>query len=276
MHTTLGKTQRAALTLGAVTALTIVGAAAPAQAKGNEDNRGSDNRSTSLKSGKGHNDSWQAQADPDGDENGGVDQPGGSGGVNTDDQDGNNGSGNDSDCEDDNRGKGVPGHCKDKPGKDKPGKGQPSQPGEPGEPGTDEPSTDEPGYPGTSDEDDEDAPEQGESDGTDADEDADEDADDGTDTGSSTGPGTRPEAAPTTRPVVLGIERQASPSRGADVNRAATTAATTATTATTPAADTTGVLPNTGNNAALALMLAGGLGATAAGTVLLRRRRVTA
>jgi LPXTG-motif cell wall-anchored protein len=58
---------------------------------------------------------FQAQADPDGDANGGVDQPGGQGGVDTSAQDGNNGSGNDSDCEDDNRGKGVPGHCKDKP-----------------------------------------------------------------------------------------------------------------------------------------------------------------
>jgi hypothetical protein len=55
---------------------------------------------------------YQAQSDPDGMENGGVDQPGGQGGVNTSTQDGNNGSGNDSDCEDDNRGKGVPGHCK--------------------------------------------------------------------------------------------------------------------------------------------------------------------
>lgn len=59
---------------------------------------------------------FQAQADPDGMENGGVDQPGGEGGVDTTTQDGNNGSGNDTDCEDDNRGVGVPGHCKDRPG----------------------------------------------------------------------------------------------------------------------------------------------------------------
>lgn len=57
---------------------------------------------------------YQAQSDPDGMENGGVDQPGGQGGVNTSAQDGNNGSGNDIDCEDDNRGRGVPGHCKNK------------------------------------------------------------------------------------------------------------------------------------------------------------------
>jgi len=55
---------------------------------------------------------WQAQADPDGMDNGGVDQPGGNGGT-IGSQDGNNGSGNDADCEDDNRGRGVPGHCED-------------------------------------------------------------------------------------------------------------------------------------------------------------------
>jgi LPXTG-motif cell wall-anchored protein len=59
---------------------------------------------------------FQAQADPDGMENGGVDQPGGTGGVDTTTQDGNNGSGNDVDCEDDNRGVGIPGHCKDRSG----------------------------------------------------------------------------------------------------------------------------------------------------------------
>jgi LPXTG-motif cell wall-anchored protein len=58
---------------------------------------------------------FQAQSDPDGMTNGGVDQPGGTGGVDTTTQDGNNGSGNDADCEDDNRGVGVPGHCKDRP-----------------------------------------------------------------------------------------------------------------------------------------------------------------
>jgi hypothetical protein len=58
---------------------------------------------------------FQAQSDPDGMLNGGVDQPGGTGGVDTTTQDGNNGSGNDTDCEDDNRGVGVPGHCKDRP-----------------------------------------------------------------------------------------------------------------------------------------------------------------
>ncbi|WP_457112836.1 hypothetical protein [Marmoricola sp. URHA0025 HA25] len=57
---------------------------------------------------------FQAQADPDGMANGGVDQPGGTGGVDTTAQDGNNGSGNDVDCEDDNNGVGVPGHCRPK------------------------------------------------------------------------------------------------------------------------------------------------------------------
>lgn len=61
---------------------------------------------------------YQAQSDPDGMDNGGVDQPGGTGGVDKTSQDGNNGSGNDADCEDDNRGVGVPGHCKDRDSSD--------------------------------------------------------------------------------------------------------------------------------------------------------------
>ena len=44
-------------------------------------------------------------------ENAGADKPGGTGGVNKADQDGNNGSGNESDCEDDNNGTGTPGSC---------------------------------------------------------------------------------------------------------------------------------------------------------------------
>ena len=43
-------------------------------------------------------------SDPDGDSNGGPDKPGGSGGVDLADQDGNNGCGNDDDFEDDNNG----------------------------------------------------------------------------------------------------------------------------------------------------------------------------
>lgn len=58
---------------------------------------------------------FRAQADPDGLENGGVDQPGGQGGVDVTAQDGNNGTGNDSDCEDDNNGLGTPGHCRPAP-----------------------------------------------------------------------------------------------------------------------------------------------------------------
>ncbi|HYF46900.1 MAG TPA: LPXTG cell wall anchor domain-containing protein [Acidimicrobiales bacterium] len=46
-----------------------------------------------------------AQSDPDGATNGGVDQPDGAGGVDLADQDGNNGCGNDDDFEDDNNGK---------------------------------------------------------------------------------------------------------------------------------------------------------------------------
>jgi len=77
---------------------------------------------------------FQAQADPDGMTNGGVDQPGGQGGIDTTSQDGNNGSGNDADCEDDNRGVGVPGHCKDRG--DATTAGTPEVPGTPDLPGT--------------------------------------------------------------------------------------------------------------------------------------------
>jgi LPXTG-motif cell wall-anchored protein len=83
---------------------------------------------------------FQAQADPDGMENGGVDQPGGQGGIDTTSQDGNNGSGNDADCEDDNNGVGVPGHCKDRPGHVTP----PGGPDNPGTDNSDTPGTDTP------------------------------------------------------------------------------------------------------------------------------------
>lgn len=76
---------------------------------------------------------WQAQADPDGMTNGGVDQPGGTGGT-IGSQDGNNGSGNDADCEDDNRGQGVPGHCKDTSSAAQQGDVTPVQSSEPGVP----------------------------------------------------------------------------------------------------------------------------------------------
>jgi hypothetical protein len=51
--------------------------------------------------------SWpqgRSRSDPDGMENGGADKPGGSGGIDKADQDGNNGCGNDDDFEDDNNG----------------------------------------------------------------------------------------------------------------------------------------------------------------------------
>jgi LPXTG-motif cell wall-anchored protein len=83
---------------------------------------------------------FQAQADPDGMANGGVDQFGGQGGVDTSSQDGNNGSGNDADCEDDNNGVGIPGHCKDRPGHETPPAGEDTPP----QTGTDNPGTDVP------------------------------------------------------------------------------------------------------------------------------------
>ncbi|MGH3368767.1 MAG: hypothetical protein ACRDPR_02085, partial [Nocardioidaceae bacterium] len=72
---------------------------------------GSSTGSARGSASSGHDHRWQAQADPDGDENGGVDQPGGAGGT-IGAQDGDNGSGNDVDCEDDNNGiESVPGPC---------------------------------------------------------------------------------------------------------------------------------------------------------------------
>jgi hypothetical protein len=53
----------------------------------------------------------RSPSDPDGTLNGGVDKPGGEGGIDPSSRDGNNGSGNDADCEDDNRGVGTPGSC---------------------------------------------------------------------------------------------------------------------------------------------------------------------
>lgn len=90
-------------------------AAAQQKARQNQESR-EQRRSTSSqgRSAVAHEkpNDYQAQSDPDGMENGGVDQPGGTGGT-IGAQDGDNGSGDDVDCEDDNRGVGVPGHCDD-------------------------------------------------------------------------------------------------------------------------------------------------------------------
>jgi LPXTG-motif cell wall-anchored protein len=255
MRTTLGTAQRAALALGAATTFALLGVAAPAQAAPADHQ---DQRSTSLKEGRGHNDKWQAQADPDGDENGGVDQPGGSGGVNKDDQDGNNGSGNDSDCEDDNRGKGVPGHCKDKPDhKPTPAEDQPSTPdnGKPAETPAETPA-EAPASPST---------------GTPTFETpADTPAEVPTEVPAAAPDAPATPASPAaeetaaTTPEVLGVERTAAAGRApAEVTPARTKAA---------AASPAGVLPNTGADAFALALLAGGLGTIAAGTVLVRRR----
>lgn len=96
----------------------VYGAAAPAMAQPAHPHHGQADSHATPKTADGPTtftrpNNWQAQADPDGMTNGGVDQPGGTGGT-VGAQDGNNGSGNDADCEDDNRGQGVPGHCKAK------------------------------------------------------------------------------------------------------------------------------------------------------------------
>lgn len=258
MRTQTTRTTRAAVVLsGAVAALLLGGATAPAayaeapgkahgshgkahgshgkkaghakkaSAKSTGDRKaGGDNRSSSNKDGKGHNDQWQAQADPDGMENGGIDQPGGTGGYDPVGWDGNNGTGNDPDCEDDNRGKGVPGHCKDRPG-------TPAQ-----APGDTTPPTQTPNGPKSEEE-------------------------------SSTPEATDRPSAGGTDTVVLGIDRMAGPT-AAGRAPAAVEAAEVA-----PAAEATGVLPNTGADAAMLAMLAGGVAAAGAGTVLVRRGRAT-
>ncbi len=255
MRTHATRTTRAAVVLsGALAALLIGGTAAPAayaeapgkshashgkrvghakkagSAKASHDRKsGGDHRASSNKDGAGHNDQWQAQADPDGMENGGIDQPGGNGGYDPKGWDGNNGTGNDPDCEDDNRGKGVPGHCKDRPAR-------PAEAATPGSPSAKptspqaegESSQETPGLTGASPSDDS-----------------------------------------TTVTDVLGIERHVS-STAAGRAPAVADAAEAA-----PAAEAAGVLPNTGADAAMLGLLAGGLAAAGAGTVLVRRGRAT-
>ena len=68
----------------------------------------------------------RSQSDPDADSNGGLDKPDGDGGINTADQDGNNGCGNDQDFEDDNNG-----WCGRKPHPNKPETPEGGTPGGP-------------------------------------------------------------------------------------------------------------------------------------------------
>jgi LPXTG-motif cell wall-anchored protein len=250
MRTHATRTTRAAVVVsGALAALLIGGTTAPAahaegpgkshashgkrvghakkagDAKASHDRKsGGDNRASSNKDGRGHNDQWQAQADPDGMENGGIDQPGGNGGYDPKGWDGNNGTGNDPDCEDDNRGKGVPGHCTDRAA-------TPASPQVEGES-----SHETPGLTGAS------------------------------------------PAESTTVTDVLGIERHASSTAAgrAPVAAGAAEPAEVADAAeVAPAAEAAGVLPNTGADAAVLGLLAGGLAAAGAGTVLVRRGRAT-
>lgn len=242
---TMHRTRTAIATTGAITALLIGGAAAPATAAGSN-GHGKANQAGSSRSahkdGPGHDGRWQAQADPDGNENGGVDQPGGSGGLNTDDQDGNNGSGNDSDCEDDNRGKGVPGHCKDK------------QPTKAKDRNRSKQSKDRPA---PAEQEQEDASEE-----TSPSDDATALPDD--------------DSAPTSGDAeVMGIEASAPSAPSATTLARAATGAEASEASARPeaaAADSNGILPNTGADAAMLAMLLGGLTAAGAGTVLIRRR----
>lgn len=284
MRTHTARTHRAAVILsGAVAALLVGGATAPAayaqpgdkpashgkkvgHAKKNDGSGKSsgsagksrasgdgDNRASSNKDGQGHNDQWQAQSDPDGDENGGIDQPGGDGGYNPQGWDGNNGSGNDPDCEDDNRGKGVPGHCKARPAK-------PAKAETPGSPQ----KAEKPGK-----------PEQSEGQTRDGEDSTDE----------------TPAAVPTlpsggrivteTVTEVLGIERFSTTVTGTTSTSSASVAGRAPAAAATPAAEvaadatTDGMLPDTGADAAMLAMLAGGLAAAGAGTAMVRRGRAS-
>jgi hypothetical protein len=67
------------------------------------DNRHPSGKDRSVENGNSGN-QGRSGSDPDGDSNGGPDKPGGSGGVDLADQDGNNGCGTDDDFEDDNNG----------------------------------------------------------------------------------------------------------------------------------------------------------------------------
>jgi hypothetical protein len=80
------------------------------------DNKHPSGKDRSVEHG-GSGNQGKSGSDPDGDENGGLDKPNGSGGDDLADQDGNNGCGNDDDFEDDNNGN-CGGKDKDK-GKDK-------------------------------------------------------------------------------------------------------------------------------------------------------------
>jgi LPXTG-motif cell wall-anchored protein len=212
---------------------------------------GGDNRASSNKEGQGHNDKWQAQSDPDGDENGGIDQPGGTGGYDPKGWDGNNGSGNDPDCEDDNRGKGVPGHCKARPAK----------PGKPAESPTKPQPSEQPTKPTTGEK-----PE----------------GDRSTDETVAALPTPSGPVVTETVTEVLGLERFSSSTAGRVPTAAGTpAAAATAGTDAAPAATAAevdnagGVLPDTGADAAMLAMALSGLGAAGAGAVMVRRGRAS-
>jgi hypothetical protein len=76
----------------------------PTKATKDADSEHPSGNSREQNPGPADDEQGKSPSDPDGMENGGADKPGGSGGVDLDDQDGNNGCGNDNDFEDDNRG----------------------------------------------------------------------------------------------------------------------------------------------------------------------------
>ncbi|HVM34202.1 MAG TPA: hypothetical protein VM784_02555 [Actinomycetota bacterium] len=76
----------------------------PSKPLKDSDSKHPSGKSREQNPGPADDEQGKSPSDPDGMENGGADKPGGSGGVDLDDQDGNNGCGNDNDFEDDNRG----------------------------------------------------------------------------------------------------------------------------------------------------------------------------
>jgi LPXTG-motif cell wall-anchored protein len=98
--------------------------------RGDSDNRHPSGRDKHAESGNSGN-QGKSSSDPDDDgrgpdrSDGGADKPGGRGGLDVEDQDGNNGCGNDDDFEDDNEGR-----CGRKPHPEKPDEDDPEHPGE--------------------------------------------------------------------------------------------------------------------------------------------------
>ena len=101
-HSSKGQSQKAAKASPVVTEDNDADGV-PNNVSDSGDNRHPSGKDRSVEQGHSGN-QGRAGSDPDGNRNGGADKPGGPGGVDKHDQDGNNGCGNDDDFEDDNNG----------------------------------------------------------------------------------------------------------------------------------------------------------------------------